>query len=153
MLRFWTVLALALPLSAAADDYALGDLTIGHPKSRPTAATAMAGAGYMTIANTGAAPDRLVAAEADFPRVELHDIVMDGDVAKMQQMMGVELPAGETVTFAPGGMHVMFMGLNGDPFEIGEEIPVTLVFEKAGRIDVVFTVADMDAAATDHSGH
>lgn len=139
--------------AAYALDYTVGDLTIMHPVAKPTTATAMTGAGYLTIVNNGDKPDTLLSVEAAFPRVMLHNTVMDGDVAKMEHLMSVEIAPGETLTLEPGGMHVMFMGLNGDPFEIGEEIPATLVFENAGTIDVTFNVEEITGDAADHSGH
>ena len=139
-----------LTAPAFADDVTVGDLTISQTVARPTAATAMAGAGYLQIVNNGDAADRLIAVEADFPRVMLHETVMDGDVAKMEHLMGVSIAAGETVTFEPGGKHVMFMGLNGDPFELDERIPATLVFENAGRIALDFVVTDIEATGGDH---
>jgi len=67
-------LALLMVLAAApafAQDYTLGDLTIAHPTSFPSAG--MTGAGYLAITNTGDVSDRLLAVTADFPRVELHE--------------------------------------------------------------------------------
>jgi len=139
-------------MAAPAHDYSAGGIQIIHPAARPTAPGAMAGAGYFTLTNTGDQADTLLAVEADFPRVMLHETVMDGDVARMQHLMSVPIAPGETVAFEPGGKHVMFMGLNGDPFELGEEIPGALVFENAGRVEVVFIVEDM-AEGIDHSNH
>ena len=145
--RLMTVMSVALlPGFALGHDYMLGDLHVAHPFARATAATAMAGAGYVTILNSGAADDALIGVEADFPRVMLHDSKTVDGVASMLALDAVTIPAGETVTFAPGGMHVMFMGLNGDPLEVGEEIPATLIFENAGRLDVVFKVEEGEPA-------
>ena len=145
--RLMTVMSVALlPGFALGHDYMLGDLHVAHPFARATAASAMAGAGYVTILNSGAADDALIGVEADFPRVMLHDSKTVDGVASMLALDAVTIPAGETVTFAPGGMHIMFMGLNGDPLEAGEEIPATLIFENAGRLDVVFKVEDGEAA-------
>lgn len=153
-MRVLVTAALAIMISnqALAHDYQAGDIKVMHPYSVETAAMAQAGAGYMELVNTGDVADTLLAVEADFPRVMLHESVMDGDVARMEHLMQVEVPAGETVSFAPGGKHVMFMGLGGDPFEVGETFDATLIFENAGRIDVVFKVEeakDVDA----HAGH
>lgn len=148
-------LALTAP-AASAYEYKVGDLTIDHPYSFETAATAMAGAGYVTITNTGTEADRLIAVEADFPRVMIHTTTMEDGVASMSHVDGVDLPAGETITLAPGGYHVMFMGLDGDPFEEGEAVQATLVFEKAGTLEVSFDVEVRDADAMekmDHSDH
>jgi copper(I)-binding protein len=122
-----------------------------------TVTTAQTAGGFVTITNNGSTADRLVAVQAAFPRVEIHTTQMDGDIARMIHLQeGVVIPAGETVTLQPGGMHVMFMGLGGDPFEIGEEVPATLVFENAGALAVMFNVEarQMDGhSGMDHSDH
>ena len=145
-------LALALPTFAAAHDYTLGTLEIGHPMAYETAATAKSGGGYVTITNTGDNADALIGAKAEFPKVQIHQSYEEDGVAKMRHVEKIELPAGETVELAPGGFHVMFMGL-AEPFEVGAEIPVTLVFEKAGEIEVMFHVEERSSDAHDHSGH
>lgn len=145
--------ALVLPGAGYGLDYAVGDLTVVRPVAKSTNATAMTSAGYFSITNTGTVGDTLLGISADFPRVELHDMVMDGDVAKMVKLeAGVDIAPGETLTFAPGGKHVMFMGLNGDPFEVGEEIPATMTFENAGTVEIVFHVEEI-VADDGHSGH
>lgn len=143
---------------AAAHDYKIADLEIMHPMAFETIRTAQTAAGFVSITNGGDTADRLIAVEADFPRVEIHTTVMDGDIARMTHLQeGVVIAAGDTVMLRPGGMHVMFMGLAGDPFEVGEDIPATLVFETAGRVDVVFSVEardpEMDHDTMDHSAH
>lgn len=156
MKRLLALAVLACPSLAMAHDYTIGDLIIMHPVAYETTATAMSGAGYMTVTNNGETADRIIRAEADFPRVMLHETKIEDGVATMTHLEGVEIPAGATIAFEPGGKHVMFMGLDGDPFEIGEEINVKLVFENAGEIDVVFKVEARDHAndkAEDHSGH
>ena len=148
--------------TATAEEYTIGDLVIDSPMAFETAQTAQTAGGFMTITNNGEAADRLLAVEADFPRVEVHTTEMDGDVARMIHLEeGLTLPAGETVTLQPGGFHVMFMGLGGDPFEVDEQVPATLIFENAGRIEVVFTVeargmndhGGMNHGDMDHSTH
>lgn len=141
---------LALPLPAFAHDYTVGDLSIAHPIARETVATARTSAGYFQITNNGENSDTLLAVEADFPRVMMHDTVFEGDVAKMEHLMAVTIAPGETVSFEPGGKHVMFMGLDGDPFEIGEEVPAALVFENAGRLEIVFKVEEIEDAHANH---
>lgn len=149
--------AIALGATAAlAHEYKIGDLVIDHPMAFETATTAQTGGGFMTITNTGTAADTLIGVQADFPRVGLHTTEMDGDVARMLQVDGIAIPAGETVMLEPGGFHVMFMGLGGDPFEVGEEIPATLIFENAGTLEVVFNVEERktgDHTMMDHSNH
>lgn len=143
-----------LALPAAAHEVTTESLVIDHPYALETVATAMSSAGYMTITNTGSAPDRLLEVRADFPRVLLHGTQTDAQgVTRMVPVEGIAIAPGETVTLAPGGMHVMFMGLDGDPFEEGERIPATLVFERAGEIAVEFWVEPRDGSMTGHEGH
>jgi copper(I)-binding protein len=139
-----TAILLANPVASFADDFKVGDLVIEHPVARATTAMAMTGAGYFVIMNNGTEDDRLVEITANFPRVMMHDTKTDAGIATMFHIEdGVAVPAGGTVTFEPGSKHVMFMGLNGDPFEIGDEIPATMNFEKAGELDIVFVVEEM----------
>jgi copper(I)-binding protein len=140
------VLALMLAQPALAHEYTAGGLEIGHPYAIETAATAKTAAGYLSVTNSGAEADRLLAVEAAFPRVEVHETRTDADgVARMLPVEAVEIPPGATVTLAPRGMHVMFMGLEA-PWTAGEEIPATLVFERAGKVPVVFAVEPREAA-------
>ncbi len=127
-------------------------VTIGHPFAYETAATAMSAGGYMDITNTGDVPDRLTGVEADFPRVMLHTTEMSGGIARMSHVEAIDIAPGETVSLAPGGHHIMFMGLKGDPFEAGEEIPVTLIFEHAGPVEVILQV-EPRSATEDHGKH
>ncbi len=146
----------AFASAATAHEFKIGDLVIDHPMAFETAQTAQTAGGFMVITNTGDAPDTLIAVEADFPRVEIHTTEMDGDVARMMKVEdGLVVPAGESVTMQPGSYHVMFMGLGGDPFEVDEQVPATLVFENAGRLEVTFTVEErkMDHGEMDHSDH
>ena len=146
----------ATPLFA--HEYTAGDITIKHPMSPAT--TGKTSAGYMMISNTSAVADRLIAAEADFPRVEMHNTIVTDGVAKMQKQTAIEIPAGGQAQFAPGGLHIMFMGLSQHLMD-GDSIPATLVFENAGRVDITFHVKprayiadhmDMDHSSHDHSG-
>jgi len=137
--------------AAAAHDVETAGLKIGHPYAIETPPTAMSGAGYLTIANEGDAPDRLLAVRADFPSVTLHRTEVGADgVARMRPVDGIDIAPGETATLEPGGMHVIFMGLEGDPFEAGDVIPATLVFEKAGEVPIEFWVQPRGAAPVGH---
>ena len=73
--------------------------------------------------------------------VQMHVTEVDGNgVATMQHLSdGIEIAAGATVTLEPGAMHVMFMGLK-QPLVAGETRRVTLMFEKAGAVEIDFPV-------------
>lgn len=147
-LVFFTA-TLAAP--ALAHDYKLGSLEISHPWTRATPATAQSGGGFLTITNKGTTPDRLIAARSTASaKVEVHEMKMDGNVMKMRELeKGLDIPAGATVTLKPGGYHIMFMGLKA-PFAKDAEVPVTLVFEKAGSIDVLMKAEAIGAATSGH---
>lgn len=151
-----TGLALALPAAAFAHDYTLGDLEIIHPMIFETAASAKAGGGYLTIANDGKTDDALIGVAADFPGVMLHESYEEDGVMRMRHLDRLTVPADGIVELAPGGYHVMFMGLD-EPLEAGDEVPAVLTFEEAGEIEVDFKVVErsdaMDHGGMTHSGH
>ena len=144
-MRVWVTAAFVMAAlgfagAAGAEDYRLGDLVIADPHAPATGAHAKTAAGYLTVTNEGSAADRLVAVKADFPEVGLHVSETDAQgVTRMRGVAGIEIPAGATVKLEPGGAHVMFMGLTA-PFVAGESVAATLVFEKAGAVEVAFGV-------------
>jgi copper(I)-binding protein len=145
--RFVLAAALALIASpASAQDYKLGPLEIAHAWTRATPPTAQAGGGFLTITNKGTTPDRLVAVRsAASDKAEIHEMKMDGNVMRMRELdKGLEIAPGSTVELKPGGYHIMLMGLKA-PLAKGTKVPVTLVFEKAGSVDVELAVEAMGA--------
>lgn len=132
----------------------LGPINISLPFTRATLPNAPVGGGFLTIENTGAESDRLVSASSPAANMtQIHEMVMEGDVMKMRQLEdGLEIPAGETVVLAPGGLHIMFMGLT-QAFVEGEAVAVTLTFEKAGSVEVLLPVGAAAAAAPDAMEH
>jgi copper(I)-binding protein len=145
------LLLVLFPGLALAHNYTLGALKIGHPWARATAPTAPAGGGFLSVTNTGTVPDRLVSAQsAAANTVQIHEMKMDGDVMRMRELeKGLEIAPGATVTLAPGGFHLMMMGLKG-PLTQGTKVPLTLVFEKAGKIDVELAIEGMGASHPAH---
>ncbi len=123
-----------------------GPLTITSAWSRETPPAAQASGGFLTVTNEGTSADRLIAAESGIAgAVELHEMSNENGVMKMQKVeQGLEIKPGATLTLKPGGYHVMFMGLK-DRIKAGGSFPVTLVFEKAGRVPVEFKVEAMGA--------
>ncbi|WP_347863699.1 copper chaperone PCu(A)C [Planktomarina sp.] len=124
--------------SVSAQSYQLGDLTITDAFSYPT--TGRSGAGYFTLSNEGAA-DALLGVEADYPKVMIHKSMMKDGVMTMEHQMHVVVPTQGQIEFAPGGYHVMFMGLK-EGWGVGEDIKATLIFEKSGSLDVTFKVVE-----------
>ncbi len=149
------VLALAAMTTqpALAGDAAKGDIKIENAWARASAGNARAGAAYLSVENKGDA-DRIVAAKSGVSdRTELHNHLMENGVMKMRQVDGIDVPAGGKATLQPGGLHVMFMGLKA-PLKEGTSFPVTLVFEKAGPVEVVVDVQKVGASGPMHQqGH
>ena len=148
-----TMLAAALALPANADDVTAGNLKISAPWTRATPKGAQVGAGYMTITNNASAPDWLVGGASEVASdFEIHEMRTDNGVMRMRQLTnGLEIKPGQSVELKPGGNHVMFLGLK-KPLAQGEHVKATLAFEKAGKVDVDFTVESIGAQKPDTAG-
>ncbi|WP_043307347.1 copper chaperone PCu(A)C [Pseudomonas sp. ML96] len=122
--------------SAFAHEYSVGDLHIDHPWSRALPPTSPNGAAYFVVHNKGSAGDRLLGASTPrAAKAELHTHVHMGEMMKMQKVDSVGVPAGGEARFEPSGNHVMLFGLT-QPLMAGERFPLTLEFEKAGKVEV-----------------
>ncbi|MEO6517614.1 MAG: copper chaperone PCu(A)C [Pseudoxanthomonas sp.] len=133
----------------------IGELHVSGVWSKATPPNAPVAAGFLTIDNRGDAPDRLLRVEsAAGNRVEIHQMSQANGVARMREIVGgLPLPAGQVTELKPGGYHLMFIQPT-QPFTEGGSVPATLVFEKAGRLPVVFEVRAMTAGiAQDGSKH
>jgi periplasmic copper chaperone A len=133
---------------ANAKDFKAGDLEIDNPWSRAIPKGASAAAGYMTIKNTGTAPDRLVGISAPVAgKIEVHEMSMDNGVMKMGPVAGgLEIKPGATVELKPGSFHLMMTNIK-QPIEKGKPFTATLTFEKAGTVDVEFAVEGVGATS------
>jgi periplasmic copper chaperone A len=138
--------------AAAAGDYDVGSIHISQPWSRATPKGAASGAGYMTLTNKGAAPDRVSCVSDDASaQCQIHTMTMEGAVMKMRPVEGgLEIKPGESVTLKPGGNHMMFLSLK-HPLEQGGTVKATLKFDHAGTIDVEYPVLAIGAPAPDAS--
>jgi copper(I)-binding protein len=91
---------------------------------------------YMRLTNHTAGPDRLLGgASAQAGAVEIHETMMEGDMAHMMPVSSVDLAPGETVDFEPGGRHVMLVNLS-QGLAPGDRVSLTLHFEHAGDVQV-----------------
>jgi periplasmic copper chaperone A len=156
------VLAIAVGFTAAAahaHEYTAGSLKIGHPWARATPKGAAVAGGYLKITNTGKEPDRLIGGSVAFAgRFEIHEMSHEGGVMKMRHLpKGLEIKPGETVEFKPGSYHLMFMDLKQPLVKDQTPRPKgTLMFEKAGKVEVEFAVEAIGASPKgghgDHGG-
>ena len=140
MKRF--VLLLLLPMALVACGR---DIEIDGAWGRVSPGAVSNGAFYMQIANNKGEDDALVAVQSSTCRtIELHESQVDENgVMRMAPVTGgqIALPAGETVTLQPGGLHVMCIGL-ARPLAMGQRIPLTLVFADAEEIAVEAEIRD-----------
>lgn len=133
-----TLLAAGMAAAFALPAFAGPKIAISDPYARAAGVTAIAGAAFFTIENTGDEDDRLIAATSDAAKlVQLHTHIAGANgVMKMVEVKeGFPVPAHGMHALKRGGDHVMLMGLNA-PFIQGHTIDVTLTFEKSGPIEV-----------------
>lgn len=142
-LRFILAFLLAVSAPLHARDYQAGKLHLEQPTARPTRPGQPGGAAYVTIENRGNTPDRLIGASAAIAgKTEIHTMTMEGGVMKMREAGEIMIAPGTTVVMQPGdGYHIMLLGLK-KPLKTGEQFPLTLHFEKAGKVKVAVEVSD-----------
>jgi hypothetical protein len=129
---------------------ALAQVEIDKAWSRATAPGAKVAAGYMVIRNKAASADRLIGASSPAAaRMETHVTMRDGDIMRMREVKGYDIPAGGSFELKPGGAHLMFVDIK-QPFKEGERIRATLRFEKAGEVNVEFHVGRLTGQRHGH---
>ncbi len=136
------VLAVAVPFSAWA-----GEIRVESAWVREAPPMARATGVFMTIKNPSDKPDRLTLVESAAARaVEIHESRIVGDMAKMEPVSSIEIPAMGEVVLKPGGLHIMLIDPKGQ-VKAGDNVPLTLVFEKAGPISIEAPVRKMEGPA------
>ncbi|QWG10830.1 copper chaperone PCu(A)C [Bradyrhizobium sediminis] len=153
-LAYAVAFAALLAAPAGAEEVKAGDLVITQAWSRATPGGAKVAGGYLTIENKGSAADRLIGGAVDVAaRVEVHEMSMKDGVMIMRQLdKGLAIEPGKTVKLAPGGYHLMLMDLKS-PLKQGDKLPVTLEFEKAGKVKLSLDVLGVGAQAPAGAGH
>ncbi len=123
-----------------------GGLVIGARTVRASIGHNPNTAAYMTIANRGSRPDRLMSAAcACADKVEVHVMQEMKGMMMMDDAGPVEIPAHGEVAFNPGGRHLMLTGLKETLVDGGQQ-KITLVFEHAGSVTASFNIRDRIAA-------
>lgn len=153
MKRFVLLAAAAgLTLSAAsAADFSVGSIAVDNPWTRATPRGAEVAGAYMTLTNKGSETDRLISGTfAAAGRFEVHSMEIEVGVARMRPVTGgLEIKPGQSVELKPGSFHVMLMGLR-EPLQAGQQVKGTLLFEKAGKVDIEYAVRPLGAAPPGH---
>jgi copper(I)-binding protein len=141
MLAVWLATAVA-----PAQEYRAGALEIGKVWTREIPGGAKVAAGFMTITNTGKEPDTLIGGSVPFAgKFEVHEMQMDRGLMRMRRLEpGLVIEPGQTVVLKPGSLHVMLLDVTQGP-KRGKPVKGTLVFAKAGRVEVEYAVAPIGA--------
>lgn len=141
-----TAITLLSPL-AMAQTATTGPLSIEHVWARSSAASSQNAAVYLTLSNHGKTPDRLLTASTPYAsQTQIHRSSVENGVMQMREITdGIAVQPGKTVKFAPGGLHIMLLGLK-QPLKSGEHFPLSLRFDKAGERQVEVKVQDAPAA-------
>jgi copper(I)-binding protein len=136
-----------------AEEIKAGDLVITQAWSRATPGGAKIGGAYLTIENKGSAPDRLIGGSAEVSdKVQVHEMTVNNGVMTMRWLdKGLAIEPGKTVKLAPGGYHLMLLDLK-NPLKQGEPLPITLEFEKAGKVKLTFDVQGVGAKGPSGGG-
>jgi copper(I)-binding protein len=135
-----TRLLAALSVILAALPALAGELSITNAWSRSTPPGVTVGVAYFTLKNDTGKSDRLlkittpVASKVQVHRTE----ILDG-MARMREVAVLHVDAGQTLEFAPNGLHVMLMGLK-QPLVEGTTFEIELLFEVAGPRNVKVAV-------------
>jgi copper(I)-binding protein len=136
------ILCIAIGDTAAARETVRADLRISAPWARASAGKIAEA--YVTIKNTGAEPERLLAISSPAAeRVELRRYPQLGRVASPQKIKSTEIPPGQTVTLAPTRTVLALVGLKR-PLKVGSTVTLTLTFERAGAVSVFAPVVDAE---------
>ena len=135
-----------LAAPARAEEVRAGDLVITQGWSRATPGGAKIAGGYLTIENKGSAPDRLIGGSGDVSdKIQVHEMAVNNGVMTMRPLdSGLSIEPGKTVKLAPGGYHLMLLDLKY-PLKQGDKVPVTLEFEKAGKVKLSLDVQGVGA--------
>ncbi len=142
----WLCLAPLLALASPA----FAQIRIENAWSRATPPGATIGVGYLTIRNGSSAPDKLVSASSPAAgKVETHVTFRDGDINRMREVPGYDVPANAVVELKPGGAHLMLMNLKA-PLKEGDKVPLVLKFQRAGEVKTELRVESMGGMGEAH---
>ncbi len=150
------VLACLASFSTAAHDFKVGDIEIQHPWVAPTIASSRVTGVYFTVKNLGKTSDKLIRIEVSdevADSASLHELrEVDGMLRMRPLSNGKQIDPGESVQFEQGGDHGMLVGLKA-PLLIGDKFEASLVFEKAGPVNVEFWAERGPASQDTHANH
>ena len=149
-----TLAGIAFACTAAAHDARIGALHILHPAAPASLPGQNSGVVYLAIDNDGTTPDALLSLSSPAAaNVAIHSMTMDGNVMKMREVDRLPLAPGAKISMKAGsGYHLMLTGLK-QPLKAGDKVPLTLTFDKAGKLEVSVHVGPNQANASGQTQH
>lgn len=143
-----TAIGLCLPVAPASAGE--GQLEVTNAWSRATVGSSAPGVVYLTIENHSPQADRLLSLSTPIARhASLHETVREGGMMHMRPVEHLEIPPRASVSFEPGGLHVMLMNLRSG-IEAGDHFRLTIRFEKRGAVEVDVVAGSVGALAPEH---
>ena len=141
------VFAIGTLTAAVAVAASSNSIAIEHAWARASPKGAVTGATYVTIVNNGSSEDRLLSVSSPAAeRIQFHSETNDNGIAKMVQLPTIDVPAGGSFTFKPGGTNMMMTGLKQQLRE-GETVELFLKFERAGVVEAMAHIGKIAAMA------
>jgi copper(I)-binding protein len=140
--------------AAFAHQSSAGDIHIAHPHARASLPGQRNGSVYLTLENRGTSSDRLTAVSTPVAgTAAIHTMSMQNNVMKMREAAGIDMPPRMKMKMIPGeGHHIMLLNLKR-ALKPGEKFPMTLVFEKAGKVDVSVAVDQVQSTGAMPHAH
>jgi periplasmic copper chaperone A len=141
------VAAMFFSAQSFAHEYRIGDMYIDHPYARASMPGQTSGGAYLTLENKSSSADSLVSVKTTAANlVEMHTMSMENNVMRMREISSIDLKPGEKITMQPGkSYHLMLLGLKA-PLKAGDKLPLTLIFKKAGKVELAVSVEDARSA-------
>ena len=131
------IVLITVPLTVQAEQ---SDIIVSAVWARPILIAGRPGSAYFHIENNAGVADRLTSVTSTIsPRLEIHEHTMKDGVMKMGQVDFIDVPASGSVELKPGGYHIMIFE-STKKYVPGDEIDLTLTFEKAGAIEKIVKV-------------
>lgn len=148
-----TVIAIVINVFAFATLPVAADLLVSNATVRLLPPGVPNTSAYFTIENSGQQDRFLVAAKASFAKnAEIHAHTLEGDMMRMERQQQVRIPAGQRVTFQPGGLHVMMFGLTS-ALQANQQVQFALITKNNQQIDVSAQVVKPGDEGAPHRHH
>ncbi|GEO42951.1 hypothetical protein SAE02_70990 [Skermanella aerolata] len=129
-------LVFAFVVSVHAKTARVGDIVIEQAWARATTPSAKTGATYLVVRNSGSEPDSIPSLETPVAsHTVAHQTRQEGSVSRMSEASPLNVPPGGALEMKPGGTHIMLMDLKSG-LKLGQQFPLTITFEKAGKVEV-----------------